>query len=229
MIGAILPERVRHAEAFGDLPEASLHPTEEEAVAGAVESRRREFATVRACARKVLAELGGPPAPILPGPRGSPQWPAGFVGSMTHCDGYRAAALARAGDVLTIGVDAEPNRPLPEGILGAIALPREAESVQGLLRTVPEVHWDRLLFSAKESVYKAWFPLTGRFLEFEDVLIRLAGPRNGEAPGQGQFTAELAVAGPWPTGRAVRGRWIAGSGLICTSVVLANGNLEGDT
>ena len=32
----------------------------------------------------------------------------------------------------------------------------------------PNISWDRLTFSAKESVYKAWFPTYGKWLDFTD-------------------------------------------------------------
>jgi 4'-phosphopantetheinyl transferase EntD len=35
----------------------------------------------------------------------------------------------------------------------------------------PEVYWDRVLFCIKESTYKAWFPLTHRWLGFEDASV----------------------------------------------------------
>ena len=60
-----------------------------------------------------------------PGAKREPLWPAGVVGSITHCDGYRAAAVARATDLATVGIDAEPHEPLPDGVLAAIALPAE--------------------------------------------------------------------------------------------------------
>lgn len=88
---------------------------------------------------------------------------------MTHCAGYRAAAAARARDVVTIGIDAEPHAVLPDGVLDVVALPEERAWIYELARSAEEVHRDRLLFSAKESVYKAWFPLTGRWLGFEDA------------------------------------------------------------
>ena len=69
------------------------------------------------------ARLGVPPAPILPGERGAPQWPAGYAGSITHCAGYRAAAVARTREMLTIGVDAEPHDVLPDGVLDHVSLP----------------------------------------------------------------------------------------------------------
>jgi 4'-phosphopantetheinyl transferase EntD len=48
------------------------------------------------------------------------------------------------------------------GVLDRISLPDERAMLGDL--AAPGPRWDLLLFSAKESVYKAWFPLTGRWL-----------------------------------------------------------------
>ena len=164
---------VECAEEFGDPPEAALFPAEEALLARAVEKRRREFATGRQCARSALGALGIGPAPILPGQGGAPQWPSGIVGSITHCAGYRAAAVARASEVVTIGLDAEPAGSLPGEVLGLVTLPDERDRLRDLARDVPGVCWDTLLFSAKESVYKAWFPLARRWLGFNDADIAI--------------------------------------------------------
>jgi 4'-phosphopantetheinyl transferase EntD len=113
------------ADATGPLPGEALLPEEEVLVARAVGQRRAEFTTVRTCARIALGRLGLPPAPLLSGPKREPLWPAGVVGSITHCDGYRAAAVARASEVAAIGIDAEPHDPLPAGILDRVTLPAE--------------------------------------------------------------------------------------------------------
>jgi len=109
VIEEILPAEVVAVEALADPPGVTLFPEEEAVIAKAVDKRRREFSTVRHCARLALAMLGLPRSPLLPGERGAPQWPVGVVGSMTHCAGYRAAAVARASDMVTIGIDAEPH------------------------------------------------------------------------------------------------------------------------
>ncbi|SDN34546.1 4'-phosphopantetheinyl transferase EntD (siderophore biosynthesis) [Streptomyces sp. cf386] len=221
MIEELLPDSVVTVEAYGDeeLPNTALYPEEEAVVAKAVAKRRREFAVVRSCARHAMEKLGVPPQPILPGERGAPSWPAGLVGSMTHCDGYHAAALVRAADLASLGIDAEPHQTLPEGVLPAVALPAEAERLRRLAGDHPAVHWDRLLFSAKESVYKAWFPLTGKWLDFTEADIDLfADP--GEQYGGG-FRARLLVPGPWVGDRRVdlfEGRWTVRRGLVATAV-----------
>ena len=217
MIEEILPPAVAAAEEFGDRPDAVLFPAEQAVIARAVERRRREFTTGRACARAALARLGQPPVAILPGERGSPGWPPGFVGSITHCAGYRAAAVGKAAEVLAIGLDAEPDQPLPDGVLGVISLQAERASLLDLARSAPGTNWDRLLFCAKESVYKAWFPLTGRWLGFEQAHITLD-------PAGGTFTARLLVPGPEVDGReltAFDGRWLARDGLILAAICVA--------
>src|SRR5206468_2745795 len=109
-----------------------LFPEEEALIAAAVDKRRREFATARGCARSALAALGIEPAPILAGERGAPRWPPGIVGSITHCAGYRAAAVSSARDMITIGLDAEPDQVLPDGVLNAISLPGERSRLRDL-------------------------------------------------------------------------------------------------
>ncbi len=110
---------------------------EEAVIARAVERRRREFVTTRACARAALAELGESPAPILPGLRGAPLWPDGVAG--THCEGYRAVAVARTVDVVTMGLDAEPDEALPDGVYDLISTPGERAQLAGFAGIEPAV------------------------------------------------------------------------------------------
>ena len=216
MIGDILPPEVAAAEAFEDLPDVVLFPDEEAVIANAVDKRRREFTTARGCARAALAQLGLPPVPIVSGLRGAPQWPSGVVGSITHCAGYRASAVARDRDVLTVGLDAEPHDTLPGGVLEAVASRGEQAQVAVLAAARPEVCWDRILFCAKESVYKAWFPLTRRWLGFEDASVDFD-------PDNRTFTARLLVDGPVVNGALLtsfEGRWLVSQGLIVTTIVI---------
>lgn len=197
-------------EAFEDLP-VQLFPEEAKAVADAIASGQREFGTVRRLARRALQRLDMAPVPVVPDAYRAPIWPNGVVGSMTHCEGFRAAALARTSDVLSIGIDAEPDRALPPGVLELISLVVDREAMP----TSSEVAWDRLLFCAKEAVFKAWFPLTRTFLDFHEASVRIDR--------DGGFEAELLVEGPVIQGRPLRafhGNWVAARGFVATAIVL---------
>ena len=205
-----MPDGVAAAESFGDPPEARLLPEEEAAVRNAVDKRRREFTTTRHCARIAMAELGLPPVAVLSGGNREPLWPAGVVGSMTHCDGYRAAALGRDTRFASIGIDAEPHEPLPGDVLPTIARPEEIPWLRDLAAGHPDVQWDRLLFSAKESVYKAWYPVARAWLGFEEATLRLD-------PASRTFDAEIHRDGPIAR---MTGRWLVADGIVLTSVVV---------
>lgn len=207
MIELILPGTVAAAETRTDPGGVTLFDSEERIVANAVEKRRREFTTARWCARQALVKLGLPESPISSGEKREPLWPDGVVGAITHCQGYRAAALALSKDVEAIGIDAEPNEPCPDGVLRTVSSEPERAMIDRLTAPYPETSWDRLLFSAKESVYKAWFPLTHRWLGFEDAELTLSP--------DGTFTARLLVDGPYP---AFPGRWLTAGGLVLTAI-----------
>jgi 4'-phosphopantetheinyl transferase EntD len=220
VIEELLPPGAIAVETRTDPPDAVLFPEEQAELALAVEKRRLEFTTVRHCARSALARLGVAPVAILPGPRGAPQWPAGIVGSMTHCAGYRAAAVARSDELATIGVDAEPHEALPPEVLTTVTIPEERERLERLAAQQPAVHWDRLLFSAKESVYKAWFPLTGRWLDFEEASVDFRAADHES----GSFYARLLVPGPVVAGVTLlgfTGHWLVRDGLLFTAIAVA--------
>jgi len=190
---------------------------EEDVVARACPRRRREFATGRACARRALIDLGLAPVAIPKGSKGEPIWPRGVVGSITHCRGLRAAAVARSAAVASLGIDAEPNAPLPRGVFERVAHggERELAGTAELGRGEP-VHLDRLLFSAKESVYKAWFQLRPRWLGFEDVVVSID-------PEQQAFRGRLRVPGPRLEGgrlEELHGRWSVEGGVLASAVVI---------
>ena len=216
MIEQLLPAGVVAVEAFEDVPGEPVFPGEEDLVANAVESRRREFVTARRCAREALAKLGHAPAPIRPGPKREPQWPAGLVGSITHTTGFRAAAVAPRSVLASVGIDTEQNGPLPDGVEESVTVPGEPEMLAALARAFPATHWGRLLFSAKESIYKAWYPLTGRWLGFEDARLTIDPA--------GTFAAKLLIDGARTDGEPplteLRGRFLVARGLVATAVTV---------
>ncbi len=216
MLAELLPPSVSAVEAFDDEIPSQLYPEEAAMVSAAVAKRRREFATARRCAHEAMAKLGVPGGPLLSGKNREPLWPDGIAGSITHCQGYRAAVVARQQDLASVGIDAEPHAPLPAGVLGVIALPQEAGRLAELAAADQQRCWDRLLFCAKESVYKAWFPLARRWLGFHEADIVID-------PGAGTFSATLLVPGPQlgaTTVEGFTGRFAVGNGLVLTAVAV---------
>lgn len=203
----LLPAGVSVRDLVGEPGGGPLLPEERAALGPVSEQRRREFAAARRCAREAVRALGLVPGPLPPGPDRAPVWPGGLVGSLTHCRGYTAAAVAPRSGFRTVGIDAEPCRPLPRGVLAKVADARERAHLASL---PPGVPWDTVLFSAKESVYKAWHPLARTWLGFADAALVID-------PAAGAFTATIGVGGP-VTG--FTGRFAVRGGLVLTAIAL---------
>lgn len=217
IIKDLLPNSVVAVETRSFSDDGRLFPAEAAAIGKAVGKRRQEFATGRACAHGALSELGVPTTPIASGPHGEPQWPAGVVGSITHTEGYCASAVAWASEVLTVGIDAEPNKPLRRGVLEVIGQPEELSRLRAQIPQASGVHLDRLLFSVKEAVFKAWFPMARQRLRFEDASVAFKVKDR-------TFSARLLVEGPIIEGQQLAsffGRWLARDGLLITAIALS--------
>jgi 4'-phosphopantetheinyl transferase EntD len=138
---------------------------------------QRASAAARIVVRPLLASLGHPRCAVPSGPSGAPQWPDGIVGSLAHDDEVAVAAVARRSLVGAVGIDVEPATVLPSDLVDLVATARER------LALADDPTRGRLLFAAKEAVFKAAHPLDGIFLEFHDIEVdlatRTARTRNG--------------------------------------------------
>jgi len=130
--------------------------------------RLREFAAGRHHARSALEQLGLRSPQLAVGPDRAPQWPAGFVGSISHAGDLVLAVAAQSRALRAIGVDLEPAVPLDADLLPRVCRPEE---LARLATSAAPSRRAKLIFSAKESAYKCIAPLTGAFLEFEEVEI----------------------------------------------------------
>ena len=210
MLWALFPNGVQIAagDPRGGTPTG--YADEEIHVANAVLSRRSEFFAGRACARKAMRDLGFRPAAIGVRPDRSPIWPPGMIGSISHCKTVCLAAVARQTDeMLSIGLDIEPDGPLPEDLWNTICTADERK----LLSELPENRRARRalrIFMAKESAYKAQHPLTQEFFEFEDLEIVFDGH---------DFFAALQRKVPgFAKGTKFRGRQVIYNGHIVSAV-----------
>lgn len=130
--------------------------------------RRDQSGAARFVARQLLADRGMAEMAIGRAPSGAPVWPQPIIGSLAHDEEVAVAAIGWAADYRALGVDVEPAMGLPEEIRALVRhkADRTPESAESALM-------DRLLFCAKEAVYKAVFPLDRVLLEYEDIITDL--------------------------------------------------------
>lgn len=169
--------------------EMALLPCEAAAFGAAVPLVRRRSGAARQLARRLMAGHGvGCDVAIPRGVGGAPKWPAGVVGSLAHDDDFAVAAIASSDNVRGLGIDIEPAEPLPVGLDARVARPDELRSVGD------DVLAGRVLFVAKEAVFKATFPCDGVFLDFADIEIDLAAKSATTATGH-VLRVDVVVAG----------------------------------
>ncbi|OMI12978.1 4-phosphopantetheinyl transferase [Bradyrhizobium brasilense] len=168
--------------------ESTLYASEVMSMGRAVAKVRRESGAARVAARTLLGQLGFPQMAIPKTRFGVPLWPAGVVGSLAHHDRVAAAAIAGTKRIAALGVDIEPNEPLPENLIELIATPNERRMYD--LHTLKR----RDLFVLKEAVYKACFPMDRRFLEFQDVEIDIFARTGHVSKANRTFSLELIIS-----------------------------------
>jgi 4'-phosphopantetheinyl transferase EntD len=159
-------------------------------------ARRRASGAARIVARSLLGDLGADAqAPLPRSPSGAPLWPDGILGSLAHDDAFAVAAVARLGRLAGLGVDVEPAEPLPGDLIGLVLSAAERAETEG------DGVKQRLVFAAKEAVYKAIHPLDGTPLEYGDIEV-----------GLGEGTAVLR------DGRRIRLVTFAGKRLVAVAL-----------
>lgn len=172
MFSRLFPSEIAVVDSTVESAQSILFPEEARAVAGAIEKRRREFVAGRTCARQALAALGGPVVGIPMGAHRAPLWPPGYVGSITHAGGMAAAAVGFARDFVSIGMDMEERGRVTPDLHSMLFVAQEREWLVGR-GGVNSDAWPAVLFCAKEAFYKYQYPLTGWFVDFKEVSVRV--------------------------------------------------------
>jgi 4'-phosphopantetheinyl transferase EntD len=186
---------------------SGLSSREQALVAGAVQKRGKEFATGRLLARRLLAKLGHADFELLRDSDRVPIWPEDVVGSISHKEDLCIVAVASARDRMGLGLDIEPDQPVKPGLERLVCRPRERDWVQAA-DPLEQGCRCRAVFSAKEAVYKAFFPRVRQVWSFQDVELEIELDRN-------RFRAQL----PTSADRSqVDGRIIRRDGWILSAV-----------
>jgi 4'-phosphopantetheinyl transferase EntD len=175
--------------------------------------REAEFRAGRACAREAMSRVGIRNWPLLPAATREPRWPDGIVGSITHSGTYCAAAVARNDRCAGIGIDVEAADRVGEDLAPVVCTHSEQAALDRY-ESFSRAELLTLIFSAKESVFKAVFPRTRVFLEFGDVEIELE-------PEEGIFRAHGRTPELERLLSGIDGRFAIGQLNLATTAVLA--------
>lgn len=147
-----------------------LYPEERTAIARAVPRRVVEFTAGRAAARLALAALGVPPCPLPAGADRVPRFPSEVTGSLSHSRSLAFAAVAWRSEVAGLGVDVEGDDPLAPELIPIITTTAERAAAPADRAT-----WAKLMFSAKEAMFKCWYTSGGgRLADFEEFELALS-------------------------------------------------------
>ncbi|MFC0268663.1 4'-phosphopantetheinyl transferase family protein [Kushneria aurantia] len=190
------------------------------ALARAVAKRRAEYLAGRLCARAALAALDAAPGALESLPDRRVDWPPGYCGAITHSRSLAGALVAPGSEYCALGLDAEQwlGAERARYLAPSILHREELEALTGLspdafARAVT------LVFSLKESLYKALYPLTGVRFYFHDARVIDLDPL--ALPGRCRLALCSALNADWPAGSEVAGDFCDARQQALTAVMVA--------
>lgn len=221
LFGAEAVPAVVAFEVDGDGDPDWLLPEERAQIDHASLRRQQQFSAGRACARAAMQAIGASAGPLLTRQRErgsrsaalrSPSWPAGVRGSISHTRQWCGAVAARADDPAArggaIGLDGEDRGRVHEGLWSRLFTPPEIEHLDQL--TDPTLS-ATVMFSVKEALYKAQFPVTESWVGFEDVRVEWGDAGLRLHP---MTDLDALDALRWP----IEARWLQRDELVITGV-----------
>ncbi len=176
-------------------------------------ARAREFGAGRAAAHAAMELLGHVPRPVLQGEDRAPVWPLGLKGSITHTDRDCLAVVTDAPEIVALGLDLEPMSPLEPSLWPVICTSSEMDWLAGLGPS-QRGHFAKLIFCAKEAVYKAQYQVSRTMLDFQALELSFD-------LSAGQFSARFRVDAPgFKAGTLIPGRFAILSNSVFAAVEL---------
>lgn len=129
--------------------------------------RIAEFLAGRIVANYCMSSLASDVLPISQDPNGAPLWTDNYIGSISHSDNQVLVVTTKQHNKTLLGIDIEP-----------VVSPNNAKNIARMILT-PQEHklfhstgWSfhlfcTLVFSAKESIYKAFYPIVKHYFGFQ--------------------------------------------------------------
>lgn len=186
-------------------------------VARAVRKRRATFFAGRYAVRAALTALTGVPVEVPIAQDGSPAWPDSIIGSITHTDRYALCTVGRRVHIRSLGLDTEYvfDSALARQVGSSILSEREFAYLSTL--ALDDKTGLTILFSAKESLYKALFPEVRAFFDFFAVELTSLDLNTQTFV----FRLRQDLSAGWPRDSLVAGRFFIINGRVVTHVVLS--------
>ena len=186
----LLPSEVKIPQ---DILKERIHVNEfQRALAMGSATRREEYLRARFMIHEMLSfdeELVSDPAGFI-------HWPHGWMGSLTHKKNLIGLTLFPTGTYCGVGIDIEETAKVHEGLSGKILCESEVLVLNAILEkgkpACSEWTFEKLLalvFSFKESVFKAVFPLGRKFFSFDKFHITSIDTVGGAIEGKFQWDA----------------------------------------
>ena len=173
-----------------DLPVIEPDPLEECFISRAVEKRKIEFRAGRNLARLALKHLGNDAITIPARENRLPDWPDGFIGSLSHTRSHVGVVVAKSSSFQSIGFDIENLRSIETSLYPHLLRKEEIAEVQRE-DIDPSVY-----FSGKEAAFKAVFQVHEEYFEFTDLRLlhrALVGYRRSSPPHERRIQVCLRV------------------------------------
>lgn len=180
-----------------------------------VVKRKAEFVAGRYLAQKALIALDADSTVVGIGMNREPLWPAAFVGSISHTNEFAICAVANRNDVRRIGIDIEyyVDLTVAREIVGVVLTESEYRFVGTLMN--PNLTVLTIIFSAKESLFKALYPELGFFFDFDVADTVVIDFENSTF----KLTLVKALSAVLPVGTCFDGVFELGGEQVFTAII----------
>lgn len=189
-----------------------------DSVARSVKKRQADFFYGRLASRLSMQSIGFTEhLDVGIGAQRQPLWPEGVAGSISHTEGVAAAVVASATDGKHIGIDLEHlATPEAASALNRLVVNRAERALLDIIFPGHSSLGLTITFSAKESFFKAAFPLVGRYFDFGAIALQ----EISEADRSLKFELTAALAPSLPAGKTIVAHYeMISPSLIMTHVI----------
>ncbi|MEP0985159.1 4'-phosphopantetheinyl transferase superfamily protein [Ekhidna sp.] len=146
-----------------------LHPEEKKLMENYEPRRKRDFIRGRYCAHQCLSKIDSR-KPIGKDADGSPVWPGGITGSISHCSQMAGSIAARKEEYVSVGLDIELIGRIEREIWSILFTENERIFI-AKKTSIEQKKYSTVIFSLKEAYFKMMHPITKIGLEPKHIEV----------------------------------------------------------